>query len=122
MKSRNMVMRKITIQPSVAAEEEGKSAPTPVETRLRVFEIHTDSDGIHRLTPDTWPEADGNRKNISMTRKEKQTGNEVRHQDDVDIRGGNSVTSSLVAWYHILRTQHHWTIFQAIRYALWLAR
>jgi hypothetical protein len=30
--------------------------------------------------------------------------------------------SSLVDWYHILRAHHHWTVFQAIRYALWLAR
>jgi hypothetical protein len=29
---------------------------------------------------------------------------------------------SLVDWYHILRAHHHWTVFQAIRYALWLAR
>ncbi len=29
---------------------------------------------------------------------------------------------SLVDWYHILRAHHHWTMFQAIRYALWLAR
>lgn len=29
---------------------------------------------------------------------------------------------SIVGWYHILRAHYHWTIFQAIRYALWLAR
>lgn len=29
---------------------------------------------------------------------------------------------SLVDWYHILRAHHQWTVFQAIRYALWLAR
>jgi hypothetical protein len=28
----------------------------------------------------------------------------------------------LLDWYHILRTHHQWTVFQAIRYALWLAR
>jgi hypothetical protein len=29
---------------------------------------------------------------------------------------------SLFDWYFILRAHHQWTIFQAIRYALWLAR
>lgn len=29
---------------------------------------------------------------------------------------------SLFGWYHILRTHYEWTVFQAIRYALWLAR
>ena len=29
---------------------------------------------------------------------------------------------SILEWYHILRGHHKWTIFQAIRYALWLAR
>lgn len=124
MKSRNIVMTKITIQPNVAEEGRSKSAPTPVETRLRAFEIHTHSSGIRRLALDPWQHADGNSKNSSKTtRKEKQTGNEVRHRDDIEIREGNSVrSSSLFAWYHVLRTQYHWTVFQAIRYALWLSR
>jgi len=29
---------------------------------------------------------------------------------------------SLLDWYRILRTHHAWTVFQVIRYALWLAR
>jgi|HubBroStandDraft_6_1064221.scaffolds.fasta_scaffold1083766_1 hypothetical protein len=29
---------------------------------------------------------------------------------------------SIVEWYRILRVHHEWTIFQAIRFALWLAR
>ena len=29
---------------------------------------------------------------------------------------------SLFDWYYILRAHHQWTMFQAIRYALWLAR
>jgi hypothetical protein len=29
---------------------------------------------------------------------------------------------SILDWYRILRTHHQWTAFQAIRYALWLAR
>jgi hypothetical protein len=27
----------------------------------------------------------------------------------------------ILGWYRILRGQHRWTIFQSIRYALWLA-
>jgi hypothetical protein len=27
---------------------------------------------------------------------------------------------SLLEWYRILRAHHHFTIFQAVRYALWL--
>jgi len=29
---------------------------------------------------------------------------------------------SILDWYRILRAHHHWTVFQAIRFALWLAR
>jgi hypothetical protein len=29
---------------------------------------------------------------------------------------------SVLEWYRILRAHHQWTIFQAIRCALWLAR
>jgi len=29
---------------------------------------------------------------------------------------------SFFGWYRILRAHHQWTVFQAIRYALWLAR
>lgn len=29
---------------------------------------------------------------------------------------------SLLAWYYILRAHHQMTVFQAIRYALWLTR
>jgi hypothetical protein len=122
MKSRNMVMTKITIQPNVEKTERSKSAPTTVETRLRVFEIHTDGSRIHRLALDPLQEAHGF-ENGSRTRKEKRTGNEMGHRDDIEIRAGHSVkSSSLFARYHILRTQYHWTVFQAIRYALWLAR
>lgn len=28
----------------------------------------------------------------------------------------------LLDWYRILRTHHQWTVFQAVRYAMWLAR
>ena len=29
---------------------------------------------------------------------------------------------SLLGWYRILRIHYQWTIFQSIRWALWLAR
>jgi hypothetical protein len=29
---------------------------------------------------------------------------------------------SIFEWYRILRAHHQWTMFQAIRYALWLTR
>jgi hypothetical protein len=29
---------------------------------------------------------------------------------------------SILEWYRILRVHHEWTLFQAIRFALWLAR
>ena len=29
---------------------------------------------------------------------------------------------SIVGWYRILRAHHHWTVFQSVRYALWLTR
>jgi len=29
---------------------------------------------------------------------------------------------SILDWYHILRSQYHFTVFNAIRFALWLAR
>jgi hypothetical protein len=29
---------------------------------------------------------------------------------------------SIIEWFRILRAHHQWTMFQAIRYALWLAK
>jgi len=29
---------------------------------------------------------------------------------------------SILDWYRVLRAHHQWTVFQAIRYALWLTR
>jgi hypothetical protein len=29
---------------------------------------------------------------------------------------------SILSWYHILRVHYRWPLFEAIRYALWLAR
>jgi hypothetical protein len=37
-------------------------------------------------------------------------------------RGAIMKPISPLEWYRILRAHHQWTVFQAIRYALWLAR
>jgi len=29
---------------------------------------------------------------------------------------------SILQWYHVLRMHYHWTVFEAVRFALWLAR
>jgi hypothetical protein len=29
---------------------------------------------------------------------------------------------TIIQWYRILRAHHQWTVFQSIRYALWLVR
>jgi hypothetical protein len=124
MKSQNIVMTKITIQPNGIEKERSKSAPAPAEIRLRAFEIHIERGGIHRLALDAWQRADANLKKSSKTRKEKQQRNEMRHRDDIETheRSATMKSLSLFGWYHILRAHHHWAIFQAIRYALWLAR
>ena len=36
--------------------------------------------------------------------------------------GGNMKRLSIMDWYRVLRVRHHLTMFQAIRYALWLTR
>jgi hypothetical protein len=35
---------------------------------------------------------------------------------------GVTAMKSILVWYRILRTHHHWAVFQAVRYAMWLAR
>jgi hypothetical protein len=123
MRLQNTVMTKITIQPNLLEKEGTKSAPAPADIRLRAFEIHIERGGMHRLVLDTRQQSGANFKESPKTRKEKQQTNEKRERDDIEMRE-RSVTvksSSLFAWYHILRAQHHWTVFQAIRYALWLA-
>ena len=52
-----------------------------------------------------------------------------RHVDTSEIRKVRSLLErfdrkrvSLLEWCRILRVHHEWAIFQAIRFALWLAR
>lgn len=35
---------------------------------------------------------------------------------------GDPKVPSVLGWYRILRSHYEWPLFQAIRYALWLAR
>jgi hypothetical protein len=37
-------------------------------------------------------------------------------------RSATMKSPSLLDWYRLLRAHHQWTMFQAIRYALWLTR
>ncbi len=124
MKSQDVVMTKITIQPNGVEKERRKSAPTRAEVRLRVIEMRVERGGIHRPALDTWQQAYANFKKSSKTTKEKQQSNEMHHRDDIEIRERSATVqpSSLFRWYHILRAQYHCSVFQAIRYALWLAR
>jgi len=124
MKSQNMVMTKITVQPNGVEKERSKSASTPAEVRLRVIEMHVQRGGIHRLALDTGQHAHSDSEKGSKTRKEKQHSNEMGHRGDIEIRGRSTTVKppSLFGWYHILRAHHHWRVFEAIRYALWLFR
>ena len=124
MKLQNVVTTKITIEPNVVEKESRKSAPTPAEIRLRALEIHIEGGGIHRLAMNTWQQADSNFKKGPNTGKEKQERNEKRDRDDIEIRERSATMKSLslFGWYRVLRTQHRWTVFEAIRYLLWLAR
>jgi len=94
------------------------------KSRLRVIEMRVERGGIHRLALDTWQQAYANFKKSSKTTKEKQQSNEMHHRDDIEIRERSATVKppSLFRWCHILRAQYHWSVFQAIRYALWLAR
>jgi hypothetical protein len=124
MKLRNVVTTRITIQPNVMEKERSKSAPTPVEIRLQAFEIHIERGGIQRFPLDTWQPTDVTLNKSSQTRQEKQPTNEMGHRGDLEVRERSVAVKppSLLGWYRILRAQYHWAVFQAIRYALWLAR
>ena len=43
-------------------------------------------------------------------------------QGNETLREATLKRQSILDWYRIFRVHHHWTLFQAIRYALWLAR
>ncbi len=41
---------------------------------------------------------------------------------NISVRAESVERLSVLDWYHILRMHYHWPLFQAIRFALWLAR
>jgi hypothetical protein len=46
----------------------------------------------------------------------------IRDAIEIRRRSASMKFLSLLRRYRNLRVHHHWTVFQAIRYALWLAR
>ena len=56
---------------------------------------------------------------IQLSAGMRSEGERVQRNDNVEAR---AVKLTLLNWYRVLRAHHHWTIFQAIRFALWLAR
>ena len=51
------------------------------------------------------------------------TGNEDRPVGRNKLTRTKTVEQlSILDWYRILRVHYHWPLFQAIRFALWLAR
>ena len=52
-----------------------------------------------------------------------QVAAEAVCQAEQSAKGSAIMNSpSVLEWYRILQAHHQWTVFQAIRYALWLAR
>jgi hypothetical protein len=55
--------------------------------------------------------------------KRRQTPPKARSTAEKPAKRSAIMNSpSLLDWYRMLRAHHQWTVFQAIRYALWLAR
>jgi alkylated DNA nucleotide flippase Atl1 len=50
------------------------------------------------------------------------TSSEARRVGENGARTKPVEKLSVLDWYRILRAHHQWTIFQAIRFALWLSR
>lgn len=50
----------------------------------------------------------------------RSTGQLLYRKEESSSTG--SKEPSVMGWYQILRAHYHWPLFQAIRYALWLAR
>jgi hypothetical protein len=47
---------------------------------------------------------------------------DVNRQEDEPTRSTAVKLPTFLEWYRILRAHHQWTLFHAIRYALWLTR
>jgi hypothetical protein len=57
---------------------------------------------------------------IQSTFNKRNEGRLVHGSDSV--RGKTANRRSTLLWFRILRVHYHWPLFQAIRFALWLAR
>jgi hypothetical protein len=55
-------------------------------------------------------------------RREQASRNSDASQETVADRSAAMKPISILDWYRILRAHQQWTIFQSIRYALWLMR
>jgi hypothetical protein len=100
------------------------TTPAPAEIRQQAFEIHIARDGIHGCDPDDWLQAERELQESSKTKKEEQQKGDMRYRNDIEIRERSATmeSPSLLGRYHILGVRHPWTVFQAIRHVLWLAR
>jgi hypothetical protein len=56
------------------------------------------------------------------TRKRRRESDSQAEGNGVERAATMEHLSIILGWYRVLRSQRHWTIFQSIRYALWLAR
>ena len=56
---------------------------------------------------------------IQLSAATRSEGEQIQRNDSVEAE---PVKLTFLDWYRVLRVHHHWTIFQAIRFALWLAR
>ena len=56
------------------------------------------------------------------TDAQRTTAKASCHAEKVAKTNAIMKSPSLLRWYRILRAHHQWTVFQAIRYALWLTR
>lgn len=61
--------------------------------------------------------------NVAAVQSRSDLRNEGRFaQGNETLRDATMKRQSILDWYRIFRVHRHWTVFQAIRYALWLAR
>lgn len=64
---------------------------------------------------------------VMETISEVQTFIELRSEgrlvhSNEEPKGGSRKRPSILGWYRMLRVHYHWPLFQAIQFALWLAR
>ena len=59
---------------------------------------------------------------LSYTDDQRITAKASSHVEKTAKRRAIMKPLSPLEWYRILRAHHQWTVFQAIRYALWLTR